>query len=597
MLLPTRAWLTAAPSHALAYLLSFALALSSPDHCNGWIFLLFVLGVVFFSGLMVLAQRPAAAASGSMSGVSCLGLGCQPPTWGNHGQSVTVASAAIATDQGTCSDIGASVLAANGSAVDAAVAAALCLGVVHPHSSGLGGGCFILVYDAATGKAEAIDAREAAPSAATADMFVGNPQGALLGGNASAVPGELAGLYLAWQTYGKLPWSRLVLPAASLADGFVVDGQLAGAIVATRAAVAANPALAAVLMPGGQPLAAGQTCANPALAATLRAVAADGPAAFYGAGPAAAMAEDVRAAGGILTADDVLNYRAASAPALASSAWGMTFLTAPPPSSGGAAVALITDFLSGYAQPLASAGGLGAHRTVEALKHAFAARLAMAPDAGDPGQGALLGNMTDPGWAAALRAATSDVLTAPPQSYGNPFNPLNAANPTAGQGGLPPDAGTTHVSVVDAGRSAVALTSTVNTLFGSCVMTRSGVVMNNECAVAASLSQTAPPPRSHATCARRLTPLHLLFLPFLSVLCSAPQDGRLQHARPAERVRPAPVLSQPRGPLSAAPLLHVPHRRPQRGRNPARGGGRVRRAAHHQARAPSVTEAGVGTRE
>jgi gamma-glutamyltranspeptidase/glutathione hydrolase/leukotriene-C4 hydrolase len=390
-------------------------------------------------------------------------------------------SAAVAADEPRCSAVGAAVLAENGTAVDAAVATALCLGVVHPHSSGVGGGCFIVIYTAATGAAEVIDARETAPASAREDMFVGNPGAALAGGAAVAVPGELAGLWLAWQRHGRLPWARLVAPAAALADGFTVGAQLAVAIAANRGEIAKNAALAAVLMPRGAPLRAGETAANRALAATLRAVGAAGvPAAFYSGARAASLAADIRAAGGNFTAADLAAYApVVRQPLRADTELGVTLLGAPPPSSGGAAVALIANFLGGYALPLAGAGELRSHRLVEALKHAFAARMSLG-DPFDPFVGnnsVALAAMLSLEYAAALRAATRDNATQPPLAYGGALNPLSG-----GAGGASPaDHGTTHLSVVDAQRNAVALTSTVNTAFGAKVLSPStGVVLNNQ---------------------------------------------------------------------------------------------------------------------
>ena len=105
-----------------------------------------------------------------------------------------------------------------------AVTVALCQGVVHPFSSGMGGGAFILI-SLANGTSEVIDAREEAPAAATEDMYVGKPEASLTGGAAIAVPGELQGLRLAWERYGWAPWADNVLPVATLAESFVVSGE------------------------------------------------------------------------------------------------------------------------------------------------------------------------------------------------------------------------------------------------------------------------------------------------------------------------------------------------------------------------------------
>lgn len=131
----------------------------------------------------------------------------------------------VAADHGGCSRMGAEQLRAGGNAVDAAVTTALCLGVVRPYASGLGGGAFILIRRA-NGTAEVVDAREEAPASAHESMFVGRPEAAVTGGKAIAVPAELSGLRLAWERHGRLPWPRLLLPVASLAEAFEVDAEL-----------------------------------------------------------------------------------------------------------------------------------------------------------------------------------------------------------------------------------------------------------------------------------------------------------------------------------------------------------------------------------
>lgn len=393
---------------------------------------------------------------------------------------IVVPQAAVAADEARCSQIGADVLSENGTAVDAAVAAALCLGVVHPQSSGIGGGCFILIYKNATGEAEVIDARETAPASASVNMYAGAPAASLSGGTSVAVPGELAGLYLAWQRHGKLNWTRLVTPAAKLADGFKVDQQLAVAIAANQADIAKNAALSAYLMPRGKPLLEGEMAANRALAATLRAVATAGPrVAVYTGARAASLVADVRAAGGNLSVADLAGYAPViRAPLRADTKLGVTLLGAPPPSSGGLGLIFLANFLGGYALPWAGAGELRWHRLVEGFKHTFAARMSLG-DPQDPfvrNNSAATALLLSGAFADSLRNVTLDNTTQPPVSYGGALNPLRN-----GGGAVPDDHGTTHLSVVDAQHNAVALTSTVNTGFGSKVLSPStGMLCNNE---------------------------------------------------------------------------------------------------------------------
>ena len=161
--------------------------------------------------------------------------------------------------------------------MDAAVAAALCLGVLHPHSSGIGGGAFAVVR-LANGTSEAIEFREEAPAAATPNMFAGSPDASLEGGLAVAVPSEIHGLRLAWERHGTLPWSRLVRPAATLAEGFTVGPELARAIAQNAEALARHATSAATFLRSDRapPFASETRAPTHALARTLRAIATEG---------------------------------------------------------------------------------------------------------------------------------------------------------------------------------------------------------------------------------------------------------------------------------------------------------------------------------
>uniref|UniRef100_A0A453DZR8 Gamma-glutamyltransferase n=1 Tax=Aegilops tauschii subsp. strangulata TaxID=200361 RepID=A0A453DZR8_AEGTS len=192
-------------------------------------------------------------------------------------QEVESGAGAVGADDGRCSEVGAAALRAGGHAVDAAVATALCLGVVHPMSSGIGGGAFIVVWDAASGDAAAYDARRQhrpRPRRSQSPwcgetMYAADPMSKFKGALAMGVPGELAGLHAAWSSYGRLPWKSLFVPAIKLArDGYTVVPYVANALKAVEANVLADPGLRAVFAPEGQVLVAGALCRNPALADT-----------------------------------------------------------------------------------------------------------------------------------------------------------------------------------------------------------------------------------------------------------------------------------------------------------------------------------------
>ena len=211
-----------------------------------------------------------------------------------------------------------------------AVTVALCQGVVHPFSSGMGGGAFILI-SMANGTSEVVDAREQAPAAATERMYVGKPEASLTGGAAIAVPGELQGLRLAWERHGRAPWADNVLPVATLADSFVVDAEVADAITHNADALRRFAASSRLFLPHDRPPEAGATLSNTALAATLRTVAARPDALSHG-DLAAQLAAEIAAAGGSVTADDLARYAPVLRAPLRLDVGGVTLLGVPPPS-------------------------------------------------------------------------------------------------------------------------------------------------------------------------------------------------------------------------------------------------------------------------
>eukprot|EP00850_Spirogloea_muscicola_P007973 SM000041S15532 [mRNA] locus=s41:663980:665312:- [translate_table: standard] len=183
-------------------------------------------------------------------------------------RSVEADLGAVSADESRCSEIGLDVLKDGGNAVDAAVATAFCQGVVGPQASGIGGGAFMLVR-MADGTAEAIDMREEAPAAASENMYKHDRTAAVSGGLASGTPGELAGLHVAWERHGRLPWARLVRPAAELAEGFEVRPFLAASLESSKDVILAFPSVRDVFAPGGRVLRAGDMCRWPKLAGKL----------------------------------------------------------------------------------------------------------------------------------------------------------------------------------------------------------------------------------------------------------------------------------------------------------------------------------------
>ncbi|XP_010244393.1 PREDICTED: gamma-glutamyltranspeptidase 3 [Nelumbo nucifera] len=374
----------------------------------------------------------------------------------------------VAADDGRCSEIGASILRSGGHAVDAAVAVALCLGVVNPASSGIGGGGFMVVWSASTSKALAIDFRETAPLAASKNMYEKNPQTKYMGALSMGVPGEIAGLHEAWLKHGRLAWKSLFQPAIRLAkNGFVITSYLSAVIKNREKLIVADPGLRRVFAPNGKLLEAGDTCYNVELGHSLEAVAEHGPHAFYNGAIAQNLVKDVRENGGILTMEDMRNYRVEVEDAMVVDVMGYRILGMPLPSSGTLGLSLILNILDSYGTSDAARGPLGLHRLIESLKHMFAIRMNL----GDPDFVDVTKYVTDmlsPSYAKELQQKIFDNTTFPADYYMYRYSQLR-------------DHGTSHFCVVDADRNTVSLTTTVNYPFGSGVLSPStGIVINNE---------------------------------------------------------------------------------------------------------------------
>ncbi|MEZ4474059.1 MAG: gamma-glutamyltransferase [bacterium] len=379
----------------------------------------------------------------------------------------------VAADSALAAQVGADILQAGGDAADAAVATALVLGVVQPFASGIGGGGFAVVARA-DGTATTFDFREIAPAAATRDMYLDAagaviPDASTVGPRAAAVPGEVAGLWALHQRYGKLPWAEVVAPALALArDGFPVGDLLHERLTAKLDRVAASPGLAADFLDAkGQPWPVGTPIRRPALAATLAAIQARGARGFYEGPVAVELARAMFADGGLITAADLQAYRPKERPPVQGTWRGYDILSMPPPSSGGAVLLQVLKVLEADDLPaLGHNSSAYLHRLAEALKHAFAdrARVMGDPDFTPVPLDALLGDAA----IRRVRAAFKPEATLPREAYGAPVT-------------LPPDGGTSHFSVVDAAGNAVALTTTVNTSFGSTyVAGKTGILLNNE---------------------------------------------------------------------------------------------------------------------
>ncbi|KAI9206192.1 gamma-glutamyltranspeptidase [Polychytrium aggregatum] len=383
---------------------------------------------------------------------------------------VVARNGAVSSENGICSEIGVEVLKDGGSAVDAAVATGFCIGVTNSYSSGIGGGGFMVVRQP-NGNSSFLDFREQAPGAATEDMFTQDPKLAQVGGLAVGVPGEPMGYHEAHRRYGKLPWKRLVQPAADLCiEGWTVSPLLAQRIATAEPWLLKDPAFSAVFAPNGTGLKEGQHIKRVTLGKTLQIIADEGVDSFYRGSIAHSLVKTVQGAGGILTLEDLANYRVHVNETVVGYYHGRKVITGPPPSSG-AVFITIMNILEGYDLRGEGLTLLNYHRIIEAFKYAYAQRGFY----GDPAD-AVFSNITsimhkfiDKDLAAAYRHNTSDDHT---------FNDIQHYQP---EYYIKDNHGTMHVSVLTADGSAVSLTSTVNLIFGARLMDpETGIILNDE---------------------------------------------------------------------------------------------------------------------
>ncbi len=382
------------------------------------------------------------------------------------------AQAGIATAHPLATRAGQDILAAGGNAFDAAVAISAALAVVEPTASGLGGGAFWLLHEAKSGRQTFVDAREVAPGAATHDMYLdaqGQPRpGVTLNGPlAAGIPGEPAGLVHLARRYGRLPLAKTLAPAIRYAEeGVEVTRSMELGLKFRVGAARNGPAFAAIYLPGGKALVAGDLVRFPDLARTLRRLAADGRDGYYRGPVAEQLVDGVRAAGGIWTLDDLARYTVLERQPIRTEYRGMAVVSAPPPSAGGVALANVLHILSGYDfGPLATVDRK--HLTIEALRRAYRDR---AIYLGDPAFVTMpLERLLSPFYADGQRTS---IL-------------LDRATPSIQLSGILPEAGggtnTTHFSVLDRAGNRVAGTLSINTWFGSAfIPPGTGVILNNE---------------------------------------------------------------------------------------------------------------------
>jgi gamma-glutamyltranspeptidase/glutathione hydrolase len=377
----------------------------------------------------------------------------------------------VASQNSIASQVGVDAMRDGGSAVDAAVAAAFALAVTHPAAGNIGGGGF-LMYRPASGEPIAYDFREKAPATATQNMWLVDgeydPERHHQSHLAVGVPGTVAGLHMAWQEHGKLPWKRVVTPAVQLArDGFVVTHELSRSLKNVLPRMKKYPSSLAAFTKQGVPFEPGDILKQPDLAKTLTRIEKLGPAGFYEGKTADLVEAEMNANGGLITKADLKAYTAERREPLRGTYRDFEVLSMPPPSSGGTAVIEMLNILEGYDLVAAGFGSArNYHRYAESMRRAFADR---ARFLGDPdwNPDMPIKRLTSKEYANQLRGTIQpDWAT---KSSDKSFSWRHESPQT------------THLSVVDANRNAVALTYTLEYAYGSAiVVTGGGFILNNE---------------------------------------------------------------------------------------------------------------------
>jgi gamma-glutamyltranspeptidase/glutathione hydrolase len=379
--------------------------------------------------------------------------------------------AVVASANAQATDAGLEVLAAGGNAFDAAVAVSATLGLVEPESSGLGGGGFFLLHLAGQERQVFVDARERAPLAASRDMYLdsegnANRELAVDGALAAGIPGLPAALVHLAHSYGRLPLAQSLAPSIRLArEGWVFGRKNATMMGWRKPALLRNPAAAALFLQDGNIPAQGSRMLNPDYAVTLERLAQQGHDGFYRGELAQRMVDGVAALGGIWSLGDLAEYRVIERAPLSVQHRGYRIITAPPPSSGGIALAQTLHILEGL--PYAGAEPVQKlHWLTEALRRAYRDR---AIYLGDPDFVSVPVEMLmSPHYAAGLRASIHPLKATP-----------SALLPGVGDSGQRPD--TSHFSIIDREGNLAAVTQTVNLPYGNAVVVPgTGFLLNNE---------------------------------------------------------------------------------------------------------------------
>ncbi|MCP3026415.1 gamma-glutamyltransferase [Halobacillus sp. A5] len=393
----------------------------------------------------------------------------------------------VATAHPAASEVGAEVLRKGGTAMDAAIAIQLALNVAEPMMSGIGGGGFMMVYDAEKDDVSIIDSRERAPAGAEPDMFLDEDGEVIpfserhITGNAVGVPGTLKGLMTAYDEWGTRPFNQLINPAIKLAQkGVEVNSVLAEAIDDNQYELSRSAAKD-VFLPGGEPLQEGEELVQKDLADTFKLIRKDGLDAFYGGEIGQALADTVQDFGGTMTSEDLENYQLTIDEPVTGTYRGYKIASMPPPSSGGLTVLQMLKMLEGVdLSEYDVRSPEKYHLMAEAMHLAYADRNAYIGDTqfvDVPMEGMLneeylaeRASLIEP------EQANDDVEPGDPWAYQDGESGHAASSEDDREIGE-----TTHFSVADKWGNHVSYTTTIEQVFGSGIMVPDyGIMLNNE---------------------------------------------------------------------------------------------------------------------
>lgn len=392
----------------------------------------------------------------------------------NKAYIIEATNGAVASENEICSNIGVGTLKGGGNAVDAVISTTLCIGVVNMFSSGIGGGGFMTVRippssPNTSSEVFNIDFREVAPALANTTMYKNDPAASLFGGLAVGVPGELRGLEEAHRRWGTLPWKQLVQPSVELARGWTMQTELSRRIHEEFFAslMLGNPDWRAIFAPNGRLLQAGETIRRTNLSRTLAMIAEEGPGALYKGPIANSLVKKVHSTGGILSHQDLEHYRVKVMPALQGTYRGRTVYTTHAPTSGPVLLHML-NLMEHYDALIEEGRTLeNMHRYIEAMKFGFAARTKVC-DPTFANDSTSIEEIPTKAYSDLVFPNITDDRTHAPEYYHPIFDMVD-------------DHGTSHSSVVDKNGMAVALTSTVNMVFGSQVMDpETGIILNDQ---------------------------------------------------------------------------------------------------------------------